>query len=157
VFGLTVLGGFVSLLTIYPRMTVTAAFEAKEPLSSSFLVSNDGYLPAYSVSVDCMVGDIAIGPDQPPGPPITGTGPLTVMHSTEIPIVTLYPGAKEVIPFSDCIDVNSGNNLNVARFGLRVVYRPLLWPGHRAFIQEVYARNNGNGHFFWYSVPTDSN
>ena len=54
--GLTVLGGIVSLLTLYPRVTITTDFDKTDPSASSFLISNDGYLPSYSVSVNCLLG-----------------------------------------------------------------------------------------------------
>jgi hypothetical protein len=58
--GLTVLGGVVSLLTLYPRMTITTDFDTTDPSKSSFLISNDGYLPVYSVRVHCLLNTLNI-------------------------------------------------------------------------------------------------
>jgi hypothetical protein len=145
---LTVLGGIVSLMTLYPRVTATISFDTKTPLSSSFLVSNDGFLPVYSVSVACLMDYVDV--DTPPTiarKAVLG-GPFAL---TEIPVITLDPGAKESVPFSDC--VTTPLPLTGAHVGLRVTYRPMLWPGNRTFAQEFYAKDIGNNTFFWYSVP----
>jgi hypothetical protein len=156
--GLTVLGGIVSLLTLYPRMTVTVSFDTNEPLSSSFLISNDGYLPAYSVSTACLFGVMSNAgllrqsPEEaidlarrPFGSELVRTGLP--------PVITLNPGAKESIPFDNCFSPTEKNILSFAHVGLRVFYRPMLWPTKRSIAQEFYARKMENGRFFWYSVP----
>jgi hypothetical protein len=137
-------------MTLYPRVTVTISFDTTLPLSSSFLVSNDGYLPVYSVQVSCLLGQI-IGTGRPEK--ANREAPLgTELLLVGIPSITLNPGAKESVPFSDCISLSS-DTLGSAYIGLRVKYRPLLWPRDRSFAQEFYAQKTENGRFFWYSVP----
>jgi hypothetical protein len=146
----------VSLLTLYPRMTVTVSFDTNEPLSSSFLVSNDGYLPAFSVSPICMVSNVYASTSPSPEQAIEEENrPLPIkLRLASVPTVTLYPGAKEAIPFSDCIATGEKGILKLAHVGLRVVYRPLFWPWNRSIAQEFYARRTENSsQFFWYTVP----
>lgn len=69
------------------------------------------------------------------------------------PIVTLYPGAKESVPFSNCFIFDPINMLNGAYVGMRVTYRPLLWPKKRSVTQEFVTRGIGLGHYVWYSYP----
>jgi len=145
------LSALAVLLTFYPRMTVTTSFDPKDPLSSSFLVSNDGYLPAYSVTVYCLVGSVSVKPASPDTDETETLG--SAIQPMFIPVVTLMPGAKELVPFSDCVTVKAGGSLASAHVGLRVSYRPLLWPLRRDFSQEFKARDDGNGGYMWYSVP----
>jgi hypothetical protein len=153
-FVLTVLGGMVSLLTLYPRVTATVSFEMENPISSSFLVSNDGYLPVYSVSTACLLGIVATEPAHPSEPEIEAARAFqTILKNTSLPTVTLDPGAREAIPVSNCLNVGSPAILSFVDIGLRVTYRPLLWPSDRNFTQELYAQRLANGQFFWYSVP----
>lgn len=149
--GLTVLGGMVSLLTLYPRVTVSTSFETKDPLSSSFLVSNDGYLPVYSVMVYCRLGIVGIGNFPQSGEQTDRFG--SGIQPAFIPVTTLVPGAKELVPFNDCIASKPGDHLTIAHVGLRITYRPLLWPWKRSFTQEFYAKDNGSGGYILYSVP----
>ena len=150
--GLTVLGGIVSLMTLYPRVTVTTSFDTTNPLSSSFLVSNDGYLPVYSVYTMCLVGEVNTQSGILPRVPKEKGDLGTPIINASIPTVTLDPGAKELVPFSNCLSPESPDSLSVGHVGLRVIYRPLLWPGERTFTQEFYAQRGEHG-FFWYSVP----
>ena len=152
--GLAVLGGIVSLLTLWPRTTVTIEFDTKDPLSSSFLVSNDGFLPVYSVTTSCLLGEVLGEPTQPSQSQIEGTEILgTELLNSDPPPVTLSPGAKETVPFSNCITTASGAKIGFAHVGLRVSYRPLLWPTKRSFAQQFYARRTSEGNFYWYSFP----
>jgi hypothetical protein len=152
--GLTLLGGVVSLMTLYPRVTVTISFDAKDPLSSTFLVSNDGYLPVYSVSTYCLVGAVMTEPRQPSETEIAATSTFgTVLHRVDIPTLTLDPGAKELVTVSNCMNVASPAVLSFAHVGLRADYRPLLWPTTRSFTQELFVKSTGEGYYFWYSVP----
>jgi hypothetical protein len=155
--GLTVLAGIVTILTMYPRMTVTASFEETHPLSSTFLVSNDGYLPAYSVRLSCLGGNIdaASAPDLtiPEEKSPLGSGAIVPKY---VPVVTLYPGEKELIPLSDCVTTESVESLTEAHVGLTVTYRPLLWFNTKKLTQEFYVRKLQKGTFkmfVWYSVP----
>jgi hypothetical protein len=150
------LTGLVTILTIYPRMTVTASFEKSHPLESTFLVSNDGYLPAYSVALSCAGGEVSTQPESATTIP-TEKGKLGgLIIPKYLPIVTLYPGEKELIPLSDCITTVSADDLSTAHVGLRVRYRPLLWFHTREFTQEFYVQRIETGSFkmfVWYSVP----
>jgi len=150
-FLLGALSTLAVLLSLYPRVTMTTSFDSKDPLSSSFLISNDGYLPAYSVTVYCLVGSVTV---KPAAPDTDETGTLgSTIQPMFIPVATLMPGSKELVPFSDCITVKAGGSLASAHVGLRVSYRPLLWPTQRTFSQEFKAKDDGNGGYMWYSVP----
>jgi hypothetical protein len=70
------------------------------------------------------------------------------------PPLTLNPGAKESVPFSNCFIVSPSNLLAGAYVGLRVTYRPLLWFKSRTITQEFTAETIGADHFYWYSYPT---
>jgi hypothetical protein len=136
------------LMTLYPRLTVMTSgpSDDKNPLSASFTISNDGYLPAYSVVAQCMVGEISMGR------PFTGGGTLVPIGSPQWKEPRLYPGAKMAIPFSNCFIVPN-EVLTGAHVGLLVTYRPLLWPFKRQLITVYTARSIGNGHFYWYTGP----
>jgi hypothetical protein len=69
------------------------------------------------------------------------------------PALTLYPGAKESVPFSNCYIVSPNNLLAGAYIGLHVIYRPLLWPTSRTTTQVFYTKSIGADHFVWYSYP----
>jgi hypothetical protein len=148
--GLTVFGGIVGLLTLYPRVTITTSVDVKEPLSSSFLVSNDGALPVYSVTITCLLGEIA-GRQGEVAPRLEKFG--SGLQPTFIPVVTLSPGEKELIPFSNCYQIDRNGSLAGAHVGLQVTYRPLLFPIERSLTQEFYAQDYGRGVYVWYSVP----
>src|SRR6185437_16300682 len=97
---LGIIGGIVSILTVYPRMTVTTEFNEDDALASSFVVSNDGYLPAYSVSVSCMFGLMDTDTSSARDVSAEIDEDFTVQISnTTIPVLTLYPGSKEIVPF----------------------------------------------------------
>lgn len=160
--GLTIIGGIVSILTLYPRMTITTSFEQSHPMQSSFLVSNDGYFETYSVAISCLVGNVDADPRDAlnlsaeiPKP----EEPLgTTVIPAYIPVTTLYPGEKELIPFSDCLSTEHADDLSSAHVGLRVTYKSLLWPWNRSTAQEFYVRRIAQGTFktwVWYSVPYD--
>jgi hypothetical protein len=159
VAGLTVLGGFVSALTLWPRITITTAFEPSHPLETSFLISNDGYLPAYSVSVSCLIGEVDATPQTGDDLSVsTNIGALgsTIYKPVYVPNVKLDPGTKELVPMSDCASTETADVLNSAHLGLHVTYRPLLWPWKREFTQEFYVKKIHKGTFkmfVWYSVP----
>jgi hypothetical protein len=146
---LAVFCGIVSLLTLYPRVTITTTFETKEPLSSSFLISNDGYLPAYAITVYCLVDEVGVGSAGG-----EGLGNLTItIKPTFVPSTDLVPGAKELVPWSNCITPKAADRLSVAHVGLHITYKPLLWPWKRSFTQEFYAKDNGGGGYILYSIP----
>jgi hypothetical protein len=93
--GLTVLGGAVALLTLYPRMTITTDFDTTDPSKSSFLISNDGYLPVYSVRVHCLLNTL----NMQNAPQISSRLPngekgefWSAFDTGELPITTLLPG-----------------------------------------------------------------
>lgn len=151
--GMTVFGFLVGLMTIYPRVTITISgpSDDRQPLSSSFLISNDGYLPAYSVSAICAVGQLEIGATHIEAQ----NGELSTIQGPPMPpALTLYPGAKVSVPFSNCVMTQPSNLLTVADVGLRVRYRPLLWFQKRSVTQEFYARSIGLNRYVWYSYPT---
>jgi hypothetical protein len=152
--GLAVFGGIVSILTLWPRTTVTIDFDTRNPLASSFLVSNDGFLPVYSVSTSCLLGEVLMEPNQPSQSETQGTEPLgSELINSDPPLVTLAPGAKESVPFSNCINGSPGAILSFAHVGLRVSYKPLFWPSRRSFAQQFYARHTAEGNYYWYSFP----
>jgi hypothetical protein len=141
-------------------VTITTDFDKADPFSSTFLVSNDGYLPAYSVSVDCLLDvlstEYADKPSSNPVSPNEMKGGLgTGFHNTELAITTLMPGTKETVPFSSCFPFRPGSNLKISavHVGLRVNYRPLLWPWKRSVAQQLYAREVEGGRYIWYSTP----
>ncbi len=123
------------------------------------MVSNDGYLPAYSVSISCVVGEVDASvqtTDDLSVPQSVGELGTTIFAPSYVPTVTLDPGTKELVPMSDCISTESVDALNSAHLGLRVGYRPLLWPWRREFTQEFYVKKIHKGTFkafIWYSVP----
>jgi hypothetical protein len=150
--GMTVVGFLVSLMTIYPRMTITISgpSDDRQPLSSSFLISNDGYLPAYSVAATCLVERLKIG-----GTTIQGEDEqFHAISGLPMPQpLTLFPGAKESVPFSNCFITEPSNLLKVAHIGLRVDYRPWTYLPKRSITQEFYANEIGLNHYVWYSYP----
>lgn len=150
--GMTVVGFLISLMTVYPRMTVTISgpSDDRQPLSSSFLISNDGYLPAYSVSAICLVKTFQVGDT---GVASQGDRLTPFSGPAMPPSLTLYPGAKESVPFSNCFITEPSNLLKSADVGLRVSYRPLFWFHSRLITQEFYAKSIGLNHYVWYSYP----
>ncbi len=151
--GMSVVAFFVSLMTVYPRMTITISgpSDDRQPLSSSFLISNDGYLPAYSVAATCLVEQLTIGETAIQGK----DGQFSAMSGPSMPpTMTLYPGAKESIPFSNCFITEPSNLLKVAHIGLRVNYRPWTYFPMRSITQEYYAKSIGLNHYVWYSHPS---
>jgi hypothetical protein len=154
-----VLGGLVSSLTLWPRITITTAFESSHPLETSFLISNDGYLPAYSVSISCVIGEVDATPqtgDDLSVPTNIGDLGSTTFIPAYVPNVTLEPGTKELVPMSDCTSTETADALNSAHLGLRATYRPLLWPWKQESTQEFYVKKIHKGTFkafVWYSVP----
>lgn len=152
--GMTVFGFLISLMTIYPRMTVTISGPSDErlPLSSSFLISNDGYLPAYSVSAMCLIKTFNLRGTQA----VPREAQLTPISGPPMPPpLTLYPGAKESVPFSNCFITEPSNLLTAADIGLRVKYRPMFWFHLRAITQEFYAKSIGLNHYVWYGYPAE--
>jgi len=149
---MTVVAFFLSLMTVYPKMTITISgpSDDRQPLSSSFLISNDGSLPAYSVAATCLVERLTIG-----GTTIQGEGGrLNAMSGPAMPPpLTLFPGAKESVPFSNCFITEPSNLLKVAHIGLRVDYRPWTYFPKRSITQEFYANDIGLNHYVWYSYP----
>jgi hypothetical protein len=138
-------------------MTITTDFDTTDPSRSSFLISNDGYLPVYSVRVHCLLGMLDMGNPPKLSSALPGEkGELMAAFDTgALPVTTLFPGAKETVPWTICSPFRfaPGAALQEARLGLRVLYRPLLSPRNRTISQEFYARGIGNGQYIWYSVP----
>jgi hypothetical protein len=136
------------LMTAFPRITVTTSgpSDDKNPLSASFTVSNDGYLPVYSVATRCLLGEISLGK------PFSGGGTLVTLGSPSWNEPRLDPGAKMTVPFSNCF-IMPNDALTGAHVGMLVTYRPLFWVRKRRVSSVFTARNIGNGHFYWYNGP----
>ncbi len=146
------------MLTLYPRITIATDFDENDPSRSSFLVSNDGYLPTYTVRVFCILGELSMSnsPQLYGMPPNGKEGELGPAFDTDkLPIRTLYPGAKETVPWTICSPFRFDPHavLQTAHIALSVQYRPLLWPRKRYVTQEFYAQREENGVYVWYSVP----
>lgn len=123
------LGGIVSILTLYPRVTITTDFDTTDPSRSSFLISNDGYFPVYSVKVHCLLGTLNMANS----PKISSFLPngekgeaWSAFDTGELPVNSLFPGAKETVPWTACSPFRFAPSaaLQEARLGLRVIYRP---------------------------------
>jgi hypothetical protein len=142
--------GFLQL--IYPRMTITISgpSDDRQPLSSSFLISNDGVLPVFSVAATCLVKQLTIG-----GTTIQGEGGqfVSVLGAAMPPTRTLYPGQKESIPFSNCFITEPSNLLKVADIGLQANYRNWIYFPMHPITSEFHAKSIGLNHFVWYSNP----
>jgi len=69
------------------------------------------------------------------------------------PALTLFPGAKESVPFSNCFITEPSTLLKVAHVGLRADYRPWTYFPKRSITQEFYANEIGLNHYVWYSYP----
>jgi hypothetical protein len=144
------LGFFVAVLTLYPRVTITASgpSDDKNPLSASFTISNDGYLPAVHVSAKCTLAELNLG-----RPEIPEQGGQQAAMGPGWTAPELSPGEKMGIPLSDCIIVPT-EQLNNARVGIIVSYHPYLlslWERHVTSVLAV--KSIGLGHFYWYSSP----
>lgn len=132
---------------------MSVSFDSTEPLSSSFVISNDGYLPVYSVSTTFLVGGMGFGPVKIPTlREMENEKLVTEFKPAFLPVVTLQPGEKEEIPLRDLMSANEGV-LAFAHIGARVTYRPLLWAGRRSTTQEFAAAKDATGHFVWYTIP----
>jgi hypothetical protein len=88
-------------------------------------------------------------------PKVGELSPYSIMPSY-LPVVTLHPGEKELIPMSDCMSTETADVLNSAHLGLQVTFRPMLWFTKREVIQDFYVKKIHKGTFkawVWYSVP----
>jgi hypothetical protein len=138
----------VTVVTLYPRVTITVAgpSDDKAPLSALFTVSNDGYLPATKVSAMCTSARLSVGR------PLAEDGQQMAL-GPGWNVSELSPGEKMGIPLSNCFIVPT-ESLTDASIGLLVTYRPYFlpfWERHTTSVFQV--RNIGAGHFYWYSSP----
>jgi hypothetical protein len=89
------LGVLAAILTLYLRLTISVAgpSDDRTPLTASFTVSNDGYLPLRSVEAYCALFHLRVG-----GAKADSTTGEEVPLGPAWKVDTLYPGEKMGIP-----------------------------------------------------------
>jgi hypothetical protein len=137
---LTVLAFLIALLTLFPRVTVSneAPIDPDDAFSTPFVVSNDGYLPLYSLQFSVAMGDVKYqNGSRLVGPPDFG------FHLTtpEWKIASLYPAKKFTVYAGRVLGAHG--NLKSADIAIVVDYRPMLWPFRR---ESVYVLKTGMGY-----------
>jgi hypothetical protein len=147
--GLTI---FATVVTLYPRVTITVAgpSDDKNPLSASFTISNDGFLPATTIMAMCTLKNLNLGNSANLNIEQNGE---QVAFGPKWEVAKLSPGEKMGIPISNCLIVPY-ESLTDANVGLRVTYRPYpftFWERHSTSVFQV--KSIGAGHFYWYSSP----
>jgi hypothetical protein len=149
VFALTFLA---TLVTLYPRVTITVAgpSDDKNPLSASFTVSNDGYLPARTIVAQCTLKNLKMGNPNTGNSSSQQSGESTPVGN-QWKVEELAPGEKMGIPISNCFIVPY-ESLTDANVGLLVTYRPDFLPEQQT-TSVFQVKNIGAGHFYWYSSP----
>jgi hypothetical protein len=140
-------GVYIGVLSVFPRVSVSPSEELKkyDPLSSPFVITNDGYLSIYSVNMNCSVNHLLLSS----GARIVNVSALDNLTDDEIgpdgrstrfcKITTPDPKMKEVI------------------VTLTVVFRPefLPWRTSRAFHFRGYPSDDGVMH--WSPYTPDKN
>lgn len=140
----------MAILTLYLRLTISVAgpSDDRTPLTASFTISNDGYLPLRSVEAYCTLFHLRVG-----GAKADSTTGEEVPLGPGWKVDTLYPGEKMGIPVSNCF-ILPAESLNDAQIGLLVRYHPYLLPFWEPKVRSiVIVRSIGDNHFYWYSAP----
>jgi len=144
----TFLGAYTVLK---PRLTISTSgpSDDRNPLSASFLVSNDGYLPLYAVSIHCVVAEIDMNRT-----PTEGGTPVAISIGANWEKERIFNvGDKVTIPLSDCLIIPT-QSLPDARVGLQATYRPIWSPSQRKRVVIYTARSIGLGRFYWEAMPS---
>lgn len=141
------LGLLVTVVTIYPRVTITVAgpSDDKNPLSASFTISNDGFLPATTIVAMCTLKNLNLGNSANRNIEQNGE---QVPFGPKWEVAKLWPGEKMGIPISNCLIVLY-ESLTDANIGLLVTYRPYLIPFWKRHATSVFQEK-----FFLTSSPS---
>ena len=159
-FALTAaVGVVVSALTLLPRISVAPSdpVDSRNPLSSSFTIQNNNFIPLHHVMV--MIGLRQINPVSdapfsldPKAPPARLVAPEWTDHDLamddkfSISLDQLFHAPDVVL---DTPDKRPGS----ADLDIIVSYQPwfLPWTREKRFRFKTYKQTNGV--FYWYSAP----
>ena len=143
---LAVLGFLIALLTIFPRISVSndAPLDADDAFATPFVVSNDGYLPLYSVLFLVSTRDVRFTD----GRAIIGTPDYKSRWTApdwELP--SLYPTKRHDV-YAGRVIVSHGT-LQSADIGIIVQYRPAFWPFRREILCRFKTQQGYDGRLHW--------
>jgi hypothetical protein len=153
----TVLGVLVGVLSLIPRLSVTPSDPtlSTNPFSSSFTITNTGYVPLRDVGVTMFPFEINSGTttlfDEKNRPPL---------KYQDLEGLTTQPWEHHELPLDERFTItlgqliNSGDDsLKGADIALVVHFKPwfIPWKSQRQF--RFVTRRQQNGAFLWFSQP----
>jgi hypothetical protein len=148
----TLVGLVVALLTLLPRPAVTPSdpVDPDNPLSASFTIANNNFIPLRRVSASLGIGEI-----QPVGKPLDPVveyaeqGTLTpdawIDHTLEM------DDHYTITPY----DVIHATGDREAAIEIVVSYNPWIMPFRRKRIFRFATHRQTNGKLYWYSLPSN--
>ena len=144
------LGLIVGILTLLPRISVTASdpVDPNDTLSASFTISNNNFIPLRHVSAALGVEQI-----QPFGVPLDSHIPRYKNGGfvrTAWSNHSLDMDDKFTVTPSDLFKFKAPREASIA---IDVFYQPWVLPWRREKIFRFDTHKNANGTFSWYSLP----
>ncbi|SRR6266568_8607896 len=116
----TLLGGFVSILTLSPRISVSQPSlpDSSNPFASRFVVSNDGWISLHDVKFSCATASVHA--------PVNITVNGGTWSSPELFATDLLPARKATVPC--LVPMDFPNPISDADVAVIVSFRPdFLW------------------------------
>jgi hypothetical protein len=151
----TLIGGVGALVVFLPRVLVASPSAAVDPsnvMSSSFEISNTGYVPLEDMSVKLAAAYIS-------GTAIDGAIP-EALKSDGSPNFGIGIGLRNsehhYLGLDDHFTVNPENNLigvKTADVVFNVSYRPWIIPMRREKLFRFIAKKDARGNTYWRSWP----
>jgi hypothetical protein len=153
----TLIGGVAAVVVFLPRVLVASPSAAVEPnnmMSSSFEISNTGYVPLEDVSVKLAAAYMG-------GTAIDGAIP-EVLKSDGSPnfgiVIGLRNSEHRYLGLDDHFTVNPESNLigvKTADVIFIVSYRPWIIPMRREKVFRFVAKKDARGNTYWRSWPAN--
>jgi hypothetical protein len=145
---IAVLGFAITLLTLFPRITVSndAAIDPTDPFSTPFVVSNDGYLPLLSVRCWFYIKAVHLTHGSRIFESRVTTDEWTTRRLLPTEKLSVYGGKA----------VRAPGQLLDGDISIIVEYRPFLWPFTMRQISSRFRTLKGpapDGRLYWTHRP----
>jgi hypothetical protein len=144
----TLVGGPAAIVSFLPRVSVTPSDPVYpgDPLSSSFTIANENFIPLKHVMVDLALGRIGYGALNSNVVPTLGARLRWLPWQDH----TLYMDDKFTVTPSDSIKSESGE----ADIAIIISYQPWIipWRREKVFRFKTHKDDVGGG-FHWFHTP----
>lgn len=148
---LAIVGFAIALLTLFPRITISnnVPIDPDDPFSTPFLISNEGYVPLFSVQFLMAIREV----NRKGGGGIIGTPDFkTRFTAPDMKSTAFWP--TDSYSFYAGRILRAHGSLESADIAIIVQYRPFLVPFKRERIFRFITQRGPDNRLYWMQRPS---